>query len=287
HGFGQPFTSLAGKWKGFHRHGTDLALDIFTQYRAGAMQSRLHRLWLEVENLGGLLDIHAFDHARDEDETKRLGKLVDRALDDMLDFALSHGLFRVGGNREGKLDDLGFNGARRQRRQFDARPLAAQPAQGLVHGDAREPGGKARVAAKTVEMGESPDVGFLDDILGLCVVAQDAAGEPVQKAIVVLDDGADRRLIAATGAGNEVVGWRLGRFRCLCLAHGAIPEHDSRDWMTDFPEGSQIFANKNGRQKPAVWLKRGSFEKSPQAGDAEVYRAWLRCLFSLRCEGEG
>ena len=83
------------------------------------------------------------------------------------------------------------------------RPLAAQPAQGLVHRDARQPGRKTGVAAKTVEMGECPDIGFLDDVLGLAVVAQDAAGEPVEPAIVRLHDRADRRLIAAAGAADQ------------------------------------------------------------------------------------
>ena len=47
------------------------------------------------ENLGGLLDIHALDHAGDEDDAEGFGQFVDRVLDDMLDFTLCHGFFRI------------------------------------------------------------------------------------------------------------------------------------------------------------------------------------------------
>ena len=37
-------------------------------------------------------------------------------------------------------------------------------------------------------MRERPDIGFLDYVLGLAVVAQDAAGEPVEAAIIRLHE---------------------------------------------------------------------------------------------------
>ena len=52
-------------------------------------------------------------------------------------------------------------------------------------------------------MGEGPDVGLLDDVLGLAVVAQDSAGKPVEPAIVRLHDGANGRLVAAAGAPDQ------------------------------------------------------------------------------------
>ena len=82
-------------------------------------------------------------------------------------------------------------------------PLAAQPAQRLVHGDPRQPGREAGIAAKTLQMREGADVGFLHHVLGLAVVAQDAAGEPVKPAIVRLHDRADRRLVAGAGAADQ------------------------------------------------------------------------------------
>ena len=88
-------------------------------------------------------------------------------------------------------------------------PLAAQPAQRLVHGDPRQPGREAGVAAKLLQMREGADIGFLHDVLGLAVVAQDAAGEPVQPAIVRLHDRANRRLVAGKRAADQ-----FGIVRC-------------------------------------------------------------------------
>ena len=84
---------------------------------------------------------------------------------------------------------------------------------------------RLEVAAKILKMRKRPDVGFLHDVLGLGVIAQDAAGEPVKSSIVRRDDGANRRLVApkrapdqfgvAAGGGNN-----LGGF---CLAHDGSP----------------------------------------------------------------
>jgi hypothetical protein len=113
-------------------------------------------------------------------------------------------------------------------------------------------------------MGEGPDIGFLDDVLGLAVVAQDAAGEPVQPAIVGLDDGADCRLIAVAGTGDELVECRFCRFRCVCLAHGAIPVMVSGDWMQDVARGSRIFRrNDRRRLDPRQGLMGAEVRKRP------------------------
>jgi hypothetical protein len=160
---------------------------------------------------------------RDEDDAKGLGQLVDRVLDDMLDFALGHGLFRIVWHyREGKLNDLGFQHARRQGAQIDARSLSAQSAQGLVHGNARQPGRKARVAAETAKIRKSPNVGFLDHILGLAIVAQNASGYPIKPAVVRCHDRTNGCFIACAGAldqfGIAVPGG--DRSRWIGAAHG-------------------------------------------------------------------
>ncbi len=185
------------------------------------MQPALHGFRLERENLGGLFHIHPLDHAGDEDETKRLRQFVDGVLDDSLNFALGHGFFRIGGGGEGELDDLGFERALQQRVQFHGGPPAAQPAQRLVHGDPRQPGRQAGIAAKTFQMREGADVGLLHDILGLAVVAQDAAGEPVEPAVVRLHDGADRGFVAGQRPPHQfgVSSVERRALRYVCLAH--------------------------------------------------------------------
>ena len=66
------------------------------------------------ENLGGFLDVHAFDHACHENHPERFGKFIDRLLDDILNLTLRHGLFRVGRGRDGEGDDLGVEDFRFQ-----------------------------------------------------------------------------------------------------------------------------------------------------------------------------
>src|SRR2546430_13942391 len=71
-------------------------------------------------------------------------------------------------------------------------------------------------------MGERPDIGFLDDVLSLAVIAQDAAGETKEPAIIRLHDGTRRRLVTGEDAADQfgIVG-ACGRDPgSLCLAHG-------------------------------------------------------------------
>jgi hypothetical protein len=122
----------------------------------------------------------------------------------MLDLTLRHGFFRILGRRRvGKLDDLCLEGARRQRGPFDPRALAAQPAERLVHGDSRQPCREAGIAAEFRKMRERPDIGLLHNVLGLGVVAQDAAGQPVKPAVIRLHDRTDGRLVALAGARDQ------------------------------------------------------------------------------------
>lgn len=60
-------------------------------------------------------------------------------------------------------------------------PLAAaQPAEGLVDGDARQPGAQAVGTGELVDLQEGAHVRFLDHVLGLGIVADDAARSPEQ-----------------------------------------------------------------------------------------------------------
>src|ERR1700716_2398840 len=82
---------------------------------------------------------------------------------------------------------------------------------------AGQPSRQAGIAAKVLQMREGADIGLLDHILGFAVVAQDAAGDPVEPTIIPLHDGAEGRAVAGgcaphqlrvVGAGGSLRGWR-------------------------------------------------------------------------------
>ena len=88
---------------------------------------------------------------------------------------------------------------------------------------------RLEVATETLQMGEGPDIGFLHDVLGLAVVAQDAAGDPVEPAIVRLHDRANGAFLARAGAPDQ-----FGVFRFAGRNPGYLwlGRHDQLGWET-------------------------------------------------------
>lgn len=76
-------------------------------------------------------------------------------------------------------------------------------------------------------MGEGADVGVLHDVLSLAVIAQDAARQPEQPAIVRLHDGAHRSLVPRERALHQSgISCRdRGGGRYLGLAHDGSHSH--------------------------------------------------------------
>ncbi len=60
---------------------------------------------------------------------------------------------------------------------------------------------RLQIAAKAAEMRKGVDIRFLDGIFGFAIIPQDAAGDPVNPAIVPLHDSAERGAI--TGARTQ------------------------------------------------------------------------------------
>jgi hypothetical protein len=113
-----------------------------------------------------------------------------------------------------EFDDLSLGSLRSESFQVHSRAFTPQPPQSFIHGDAGKPRRKTRVAAKAAEMGKGFDIRFLDHIFGFAVIPQNAAGDPVQPAIVPLHDGAKRRVVTGERTPNEfgIVG-RAGNMR--------------------------------------------------------------------------
>ncbi len=62
---------------------------------------------------------------------------------------------------------------------------------------------RLQIPAKAAKMGKRFDIGFLDGVLGFALVAQNAARDPVQAAVVPLHDGAERRVVPVKGPPDE------------------------------------------------------------------------------------
>src|ERR1700730_10545720 len=98
-------------------------------------------------------------------------------------------------------------------------------------------------------MRERPEIGFLDHVLGFAVVAEDPAGEPVEPAIVRLQDGANRRLVAFAGAPDQfgVGGTDGSNLRRWCGAHDDFARSDDTllllGWMRQRQTGSRASEN--------------------------------------------
>ena len=155
--------------------------------------------------------------------------------------ALSHDFFRIVGDRQQrKLDDLSFERAWRQRREFDAGALTTQSAKRLVHRDPRQPGGQAGITAKLGEVRKRTHIGLLDDILCLAVIAQDSARQPVKSAVVGLDDGANRTFVAVQGATGklDLDGSGRGLWGGGAL-HGSLVVPNPTPWMQQGGQGSR------------------------------------------------
>ena len=71
-------------------------------------------------------------------------------------------------------------------------------------GNRHQPRSLGRLPRKTDPALNRCQKGFLNDVLRFVVVLHDAACETEQPAIVLGNDGADRILVPAPGAGDEI-----------------------------------------------------------------------------------
>ena len=119
------------------------------QQCAGAMET-IHCLRQDAEQLRCLLDAHALDQPGDDDTAECFRKLVDCALKQGADLALSHRLvgveFTTGARECNNLTVQG--GVLADEVDIDDRPPAPQAAKRLVDDDAGKPSADPRLAAE-------------------------------------------------------------------------------------------------------------------------------------------
>lgn len=174
------------------------------QQLPGAVQTRLDRLGLDVEQLGRFFDIEPLNVARDENCAKGGRQTVDRLFKKLSHLCLHGGALRIHDLRiERKGDDLRLVGCCLQFGQLDIFLAAAQAAQGLIHGDAGEPRAEAGFSLKGIQMHKGAEVGLLYHILRLGIIAHDAAGDAKQPPVIFLDEQAESVRLARRARASK------------------------------------------------------------------------------------
>ena len=196
-----------------------------------------------IEELGGgLLDIHAFDVAQDEDEAERIGQRIHGILEHVPDMAARR--LALGARRRGRRKRQHPSFLQFRVGQLDGRATTSRAAQRLVQRDPGQPGRKARLAAEGGEIGEGAHIGLLDDILGLGIVAQHGAGHAEQPPVVTPDEDADRTLVALRGKPHERL---VGECLQISLSQCGCEDIACGDaWYTD-DKGYPLFEEAEGR----------------------------------------
>src|SRR5665213_2191394 len=161
--------TASAEWKRAGESGAKLLLQRVAQLMTRAMQPGFYGFGALAEQVGGFLDGHAFDDARDKHTTESIRQFVDRLFENDADFTLRHEPLRiVDGCRAREIDNLGLRSIFAIGFPVDGWPALAQPPESFVHGDARNPGAERRIAAEQIEPGEGARISFLHDVLGLC-----------------------------------------------------------------------------------------------------------------------
>ena len=138
-----------------------------------------------------LLDGQLLDLAQHEHDAKPFRQIVDQSVKNIAHFAPPRFDLRIGGQAREE-DESSLAGlVEIYGVEADGRPPFTFPAQSLVDGDAGQPCCERGLAAEVGEVGEGPQIRFLNRVLGFHVVAQDAARRPVQALIVALHDPAE------------------------------------------------------------------------------------------------
>ena len=192
----------------------------FTELQPGAEQSHLGVRLAQPERLGGFPHGQSFDVPQQEDGPVPVVQPGQRGLQQALDFALMHQLFRrlppirdvfrVGNG----VVAVGFLGGLLQRDGVQALAFA-DDLEGRVGGDAQEPGGKGCLAAEVFQALQRVQECLLRHILGVLLVPEQAQRQRINPTFIAV--GQLLKGIHFPGLGTRdqlaVAGDRSGRAR--------------------------------------------------------------------------
>ena len=195
------------------RRGDAGALEqVLAQHRPRPMQPRLHRFVREVEARCGLGGVHALDVAQHEHRAVVLRQRRDRGFEQLSRFSMRSLLLGVGPRRlhpaHPVLAFLVRHGAL-------LTAALAHPAERLVHRDPGEPGGERGASRELAEVQVALDVGVLHDVLGLGIVPQDGASDPVEALVVAAHQHLEERRLAGLDARDHGIVRKLTPLRAL------------------------------------------------------------------------
>lgn len=139
--------------------------------------------------------------------------------------------------------------------EIDARTPPAHAPERFVEDDPCQPCREVGLVAEPAHGREGPYVAFLEHILGLAVIAYDAAGDAVEPPVVAQHDSAEGARLALLGQERQlaVIERRESRLRCLDRSHPWSPSFGLLDgaYGKTFPDaGPQAAGTFCGRPHP-------------------------------------
>lgn len=171
-----------------------MPLERTAQGTSRPMNSRLHRLLTDVQQLGGLFDAQPLDHPCDKHDAKNLRQVVNGPFDEGPQFLSSHQNLRIGIVRRARpVGDV------------NDRSTPSDAAKSKVDRDAGEPSTHAGITSELLEVREDTNIGLLHHILGICVIAKNAARDAKQASVVALGQLSNGNLVSLLAAAEQLV----------------------------------------------------------------------------------
>jgi hypothetical protein len=227
---------------GVHGSGTfQQRGELLAQARACAMQPRFHGTDGDLEDLGDLVVVEAFDVAEDDDGAVRFVELEEGLGYDLLGLGSRQVVGGAGGVAELASEVPGLVGGGQLihgvEGQLDGAAELALMADGDVHGDAEQPGVEAAAVFKCADGGEGAEEGFLGEvasIVGMATEAEAHVKDPVLifgyqlgegRGVAVLGLAGQMGVVEADGRNSRQ---RLGLVHKLGQAFAAYGSRESR-----------------------------------------------------------
>ncbi len=158
--------------------------------------ARAHRDLRDSKRRGGFFDTELLYRAHQEHRPKIVGKRADARFEQLPHFAALRG--RLGPGFPGH-QVIGFHV-----HSSSGLGVTPPPHQRLIRRDPHEPGGEFGLAAERSQCAKRLEIGFLDSVFRLCVIAQDGPRSSVKRSVVRAHQRFERAHVARQRLGDEL-----------------------------------------------------------------------------------